>query len=516
MEAVIPEPHRAILAAYIEMVSDEALVGEALLRIERDLISAEAALSRAIDMVRRALAKADDPYLSARAADLDFVEQQLLHRMQGIPTEVPRRPEQPAVVVARHLSPADAVLLQRDQVLALVTDVGGATSHTAIVARSLGIPAVVGLGRLSTMVREGERLIVDGLEGTVVVDPSPALVARYEDRRRNQRDDDDELLPGARAPAVTRDNVAVTVRANVEQRDDVTAALARGAEGIGLLRSEFLYLGRAGLPDEQAHYQAYRDALERAAPYPVTIRTLDLGGDKLPPAFHSSGAAPRAWSLRGIRLSLRQQQIFRWQLRGLVRASAHGELRVLFPMVSGLEEVLQAKEILRAAQAAVQEAGHAAAPHIPVGVMIEVPAAVAIAELLAEHVDFFSIGTNDLIHYALAIDRGDERAAPLYQPLHPGVLRLIRQTLQAAEHANLPVALCGDMARDPACLLVLLGLGLRELSVNAMAIPKVKALLKVLHTGEARALAEQVLACTTAIDAQRTAQDALARLLEGG
>jgi len=507
---VAPEQHLAILSAYIEMVGDEALLGEALLRIERELMSAEAALARALAIVRRALANADDPYLSARAADLGFVEQQILNHLRGGPRDPVAGADHPAVVVARHLSPADAVQLERAVSLAIATDVGGGTSHTAIVARSLGIPAVVGLQRLSAEVEEGDLVIVDGLEGLVIVDPSPEVRTRYEERLRGLRDDDALLLPHARVPAVTADGVAITVRANIERLDDVAPAVARGGEGVGLYRTEFIYLGHARLPSEEEHYQAYRLAVERTAPHPVTIRTLDLGGDKLPAAFHRADAATRAWSVRGIRLSLAQQQIFKQQLRGVIRASAHGPVRLLFPMVSGPDEVRQARQVLDEVYAELRGEGHTFDPAIPVGVMVEVPAAAATADLLASQVDFFSIGTNDLIHYTLAIDRGDERAAHLYQPLHPAVIRLVRQVAEAGQSAGIPVAVCGEMARDDLGLMVLLGLGLREFSVNGMAIPQVKARLRKLHTGRARELAERIGECQSVEEALVLARQALA------
>jgi phosphotransferase system enzyme I (PtsI) len=377
---------------------------------------------------------------------------------------------------------------------------GGKTSHTAIVARSLEIPAVVGLERLTRSVKTNDDLIIDGSAGLVIVHPDPEMLLRYEGKKKDYAEARRELLSDARLPAVTGDGRAIDIGCNIEFTEEIPSAVTHGADGIGLYRTEFLYINREELPTEEDHLAHYGRVLEEKSLRWATIRTLDLGGDK----FFSDPKLAREMNpqmgLRAIRLCLREEELFRVQLRAILRAGAGGRVRLLIPMVSGIEEVREAKRILRSLEEDLAREGVPAARDMKVGVMIEVPSAVIVADALAREVDFFSIGTNDLIQYALAIDRINERVSYLYEPLHPAVLRLVRQVVEAGHRAGIPVAMCGEMAGDPLYTLILLGLDLDELSMNPLAIPRVKRIIRASTQREARRLIKRVFSFTSAAE----------------
>ncbi len=463
------------------------------------------------DDLSERFARIADPYLRERRNDLGDLTTRLLRTLSG--EEGLRREdfEELPVLFAYDLSPSDTALLNRDHVLAFVTDVGGPTSHTAIMARSLQIPAVVGAHDTSEWVRTGDQVIVDGSDGTVVVHPDAELLTRYRDKRESMERRDRALLADRALPAVSPDGIHVRLAANIESAEEAETALRFGAAGVGLFRSEFLYLrSRERPPDEEAHYLEYRAVLQAVSPEPVTIRTLDLGGEKdLPNPRDILQADSNLLGVRGIRQSLEKPGPFETQLRGLQRASVHGELRIVFPLVTDLDEVQQAKAALRRAREAVVADGHAVADQIPVGVMLEVPAAALIVDHLAEEVDFFSIGTNDLIQYLLAVDRNNDGVAHLYEPLHPAVLRLLEQVVEKAHARGIPVSLCGEAASDPLTAMVFLGYGIDELSMAPSSVPVIKQLIRRVPAQDARQVLAHAMKLPTAQEVEELALERL-------
>ncbi len=466
-----------LLDAHLLMLSGSRVVRGVERRILEDRINAEAAVQAEISQVAQDFAALDDAYLAARAHDIREVGDRLLRNLTQTPYQVFSHLPPDSIVVAEELSPADAALMDPDQVAGFATVLGGAEGHTAIMARSLGLPAVLGVAGLLGAIRTGEPLIVDGQAGRVVLFPAPATLAEYR-RRQEERLREDRLLARLRRlPAITRDGTRVELQANLELPRELDLALTAGAEGIGLLRTEFLYMNREDLPDEDEQYETLRGLADGLGGKSMTVRTLDVGGEKL--AYSLGGRIAEsvnpALGLRAIRLSLKERQLLDTQLAAILRAGAHGPLRILLPMISTISEIRQVREILKTLARRLKRRGVAIAdPLPPLGVMIEVPGAALAADALAQAADFFAIGTNDLTMYTLAIDRGDEQVAHLYNPLHPAVLRLIHFAAEAALRARIPVSVCGEIAGDPRFAPLLLGLGIRELSMAATALPRVK------------------------------------------
>jgi phosphotransferase system enzyme I (PtsI) len=451
-------------------------------------------LQEVVDELVAKLATVQDNYLKERTLDIRDVSRRvlghLLHR-GGRPSLADLKEE--VIVVTPSLLPSDAVAMNKKLVLGLAMDQGGATTHTAILARSFEIPAVLGTLRLTREVRPGDWLVVDGNEGVVLVNPEPAVLEAYRVKRQHYGEQNAKLQSLKALPAQTLDGRRLGLNANIEIPDEVEAVLAHGAEGIGLYRSEFLFIEHGVGVSEEIQYEAYRRVLEGMGERWVTIRTLDLGGDKLVPDLFAAREANPLLGWRAIRFCLSSPAIFHTQLRALLRASAHGNLKIMFPMISGVAELEHALEALKRAKDEVEAEGLPMAANIPVGTMIEVPSAALVSDHLAAMVDFFSIGTNDLTQYTLAVDRGNERIAGLYEPFHPGVLRLIRTVIDNAHAAGIPVAMCGEMASDPRAAIILLGLGLDEFSMNAVGLPKVKQVIRNLSSEEARSIAASVL-----------------------
>jgi phosphotransferase system enzyme I (PtsI) len=415
------------------------------------------------------------------------------------------------VIVAHDLSPADTLQMNLKYVAGFITDIGGKVSHTAILSRSLGIPAVVGLEVATSLVNGGDLLVIDGDTGEVVINPTEEVSQSFLERNRRVKTMEREVLKYASLRAETRDGVRIRLQANIEMVDEIASARAHGAEGIGLYRTEILYLNRKDLPTEEEHYQAYRRLAENISPASATIRTLDIGGDKFLPNYSMDNEMNPAMGLRAIRFSIKETDIFKVQLRGILRASAHGKLRILFPMISGIEEIRQAKAILEEVKKSLAKAKIPFDEEIPIGAMIEIPSASDIADLLAREVNFFSIGTNDLIQYALAVDRINEHVSYLYEPLHPAVLRIIRWVVRSGHEAGIPVAICGEMAAEPVYAVVLLGLGLDEFSMNPLSIPKVKKVLRMSKFEETRSLVEQLFQFATASEIECFVRDWMAK-----
>jgi phosphoenolpyruvate-protein phosphotransferase (PTS system enzyme I) len=476
----------AILDAQVLLVDDPALVDDAERRIREERVTAAWAVHAVLSGYLERFAAIDDGYLRDRGADLKDLERRLLRALSGPGGggEVPLPPG-PTILVGHTIGPSDAVALAREGIVGLAADLGGPTSHTAILAKAFGVPAVVGLGDLATTAGEGETLLVDGDQGLVIVDPSRAEIEQARRRADASRLRESTWVSARDLPAVTRDGVEITLRANVEFLEEAAAAVRFGADGIGLYRSEFLFVAHApDLPTEEEQLATYRELASRVAPHPVVIRTLDLGGEKY---FHDvlERAEPNpVLGLRGLRLCLRRPELFRPQLRALLRAATDADVRVLLPVVTTPAEVREVRRLLQREAEDLAAQGIACRPDVPLGAMIETPAAAGIADLLARETDFLSVGTNDLIQYALAVDRGNPSVASLYDPLHPAILRMLRAVVRAAASRGVPVSLCGEMAADPALVPVLVGLGFRELSCPPRAVPPVRDAVRALFAAD--------------------------------
>jgi phosphotransferase system enzyme I (PtsI) len=490
--------HSYILDVHLKLMEDRMLRDETIRMIQEQLVNTEWALKVTLDKISDAFDAIEDEYLKERKEDIRHVVERVLRNLIGRELRQIEDLEGEVIVVAHDLSPADTIQLNLQRVIGFVTEVGGKTSHTAIVSRSLEIPAVVGLEDITTYVAGGETIIIDGTEGIIVVDPSPATIKAYQLKQQRYRYLERELLKYAPLTSETQDGYYLTLQANIELIEEIPAVIQYGAAGIGLYRTEFLYLNRKTLPDEEEHVQVYKQLVQKIAPYPVTIRTLDLGGDKFASHIELAEEMNPAMGLRAIRFCLMEQDIFKAQLRGILRASTYGKVKILLPMISGVEELRQVKVILEDAKDELRAKKVAFDPDIPLGVMIEIPSAAITADILACEADFFSIGTNDLIQYSLAIDRVNEHVSYLYEPLHPAILRNIKGVVDIAHKEGIEVGICGEMAADPLYTLIFLGLGLDELSMHPLAIPRVKKVLRRSTHTEGEGLLKEVLQFSTA------------------
>jgi phosphotransferase system enzyme I (PtsI) len=517
----------ALFDAQLLMLDDPMLLPRAVEILRGQRVNAEWAVQRVFREFSAVFDEVADPYLRERRGDVaDLVGRLTMNLREGLekPGDLLRELDETSVLIADELTPSLAAQVDWTKVRGFATDAGSRTYHTAILARSLEVPAVVGLHDASRSIEAGQLVVVDGSGSELIVDPTQdvlARVARHADDRRPAIGGDAER----RRPATTADGVRVRLDANIEFPDDLAAARYAGAEGIGLYRSEFLLTSAAsGIADEDQQYEIYRGMLEGMAPGPVTIRTFDVDEDQL--ASRAAGHdLSGAWATeedrgsrqgrRGLRLSLSRPDLFQVQLRALLRAARHGSLRIMFPFVSGVEQLREARRIVAEAAAELVRRGEAVPP-VPVGVMIEIPAAAYTADLLAREVDFFTIGTNDLIQYCLAVDRADERVSGLYEPLHPAILRMIVMVRRAAARRRIPLSLCGEMASDPALLALLVGLGLREFSMTPGAIPVTKRVLADAHSGELRAMARRTLRMATVDEIERELLTSLAGLSHAG
>ncbi len=493
-----------IFDAHLLILEDRWLAEQAGDVIQAQRVNAEFAVQEVLDPVRQALSRVEDGYLRERRTDVDDVGDRLVRNLLGqrgtFHVEGVRGE---AIVFAHDLSPSDTVQLHRDAVLGLVTETGGRTSHSAIMARSLEIPAVVGVEQICAQAQNHETVILDGTEGVVVLSPDVETLTRYHARKQQFEYAGLALHKLGALPAETQDGYRVRVTANIEFPEELPAVRDHGAEGVGLYRTEFLYLNRPDLPSEEEHFSVYRAVAAEMHPRPTVIRTLDFGGDKLASAIQLAAEENPSLGLRAIRLCLHRPDMFRAQLRAILRASAFGMLRIMYPMISGVAELRAANAILEDVQAELRREGVAFDPEIQVGAMIEIPSAAMTADLLAREVDFFSVGTNDLIQYALAIDRINEQVAYLYEPLHPAVLRLLRSVVSAAHNEGIWISMCGEMAADPLHALFLVGLGFDELSMTPGAIPLMKRIIRSVTYGQATEVAHRVFGCATAQEVER-------------
>jgi phosphotransferase system enzyme I (PtsI) len=490
--------HSFILDVHLMILDDQMLIQDTIDTIRKKKVNPEWALDLTLEKLDTAFKAIEDEYLRERRSDLHYVSARIFRNLLGKKHDDIAKIKGKVIVVAHDLSPADTLQMNLKNLAGFITDIGGKVSHTAILARSLGIPAVVGLEVGTSLINGGDLLIMDGDTGEVVINPTEKVSESFLERKRRIKTMEREVLKYASLPAETRDGVRVRLHANIEMVKEVPSAKNHGAEGIGLYRTEILYLNRKDLPTEEEHYQTYRRLAESISPAVATIRTLDIGGDKFLPNYSSGNEMNPAMGLRAIRFSMKEVDIFKIQLRGILRASVHGKLRILFPMISGIGEIRQAKAILEEVKKGLAKARVPFDQGIEIGAMIEIPSASITADILAREVDFFSIGTNDLIQYALAVDRINEHVSYLYEPLHPAILRIIRGVVQSAHQVGIPVAICGEMAAEPAYSLVLLGLGLDEFSMNPVAIPKVKKMLRMSRFEETQNLVEQIFQFPTA------------------
>lgn len=490
--------HSFILDVHLMILDDQMLIQDTIDTIRKKKVNPEWALDLTLEKLDTAFKAIEDEYLRERRSDLHYVSGRIFRNLLGKKHDDIAKIKGKVIVVAHDLSPADTLQMNLKNLAGFITDIGGKVSHTAILARSLGIPAVVGLEVGTSLINGGDLLIMDGDTGEVVINPTEKVSESFFERKRRIKTMEREVLKYASLPAETRDGVRVRLHANIEMVGEVPSAKNHGAEGIGLYRTEILYLNRKDLPTEEEHYQTYRRLAESISPAVATIRTLDIGGDKFLPNYSAGNEMNPAMGLRAIRFSMKEVDIFKIQLRGILRASVHGKLRILFPMISGIGEIRQAKAILEEVKKSLAKARVPFDQGMEVGAMIEIPSASITADILAREVDFFSIGTNDLIQYALAVDRINEHVSYLYEPLHPAILRIIRGVVQSAHQVGIPVAICGEMAAEPAYSLVLLGLGLDEFSMNPVAIPKVKKVLRMSRFEETQNLVEQIFQFPTA------------------
>jgi phosphotransferase system enzyme I (PtsI) len=495
--------HSFILDVHLMILDDQMLINHTVENIRKKKINAEWALDLTLEKLDTAFKAIEDEYLRERRSDLHYVSARIFRNLMGRKHDDITKIKGKVIVVAHDLSPADTLQMRLNQVAGFVTDIGGRFSHTAILARSLGIPAVVGLEVATSLINGGDLLAIDGEAGEVVINPTEEISESFIERRRRVKLQEREVMKYASLPAETKDGVRLNLQANIEMVDEIPSAKSHGAEGIGLYRTEILYLNRKDLPTEEEHYQTYRKLVEQISPGVATIRTLDIGGDKFLSSYSTGNETNPAMGLRAIRFSMKEIEIFKTQLRGILRASVHGKLRILLPMISGIEEIRRAKAIIEEVK---KECLRLKVPFdrgIKIGAMIEIPSASVTADLLTREVDFFSIGTNDLIQYALAVDRINEHVSYLYEPLHPAILRIVRNVVQSAQNGGIPLAICGEMAAVPAYVLVLMGLGLEEFSMNPIAIPKVKKVLRMVNAIETKSMAERLFQFSTATDIKR-------------
>jgi phosphotransferase system enzyme I (PtsI) len=498
----------AIFDAHLLVVEDRTLIDEVLRKLETDLSNVEWVFQEVATTYADTLNKIDDPYLRERALDIQDVTKRVIRNLQGKAPKTFLGLSEPHILIAHNLTPSDTAAMNRERVLGLATDLGSRTSHTAIMARSLNIPAVVGLHDITEKLETGQQVLLDGTNGFLIIDPTPETLKHYGEIESRRVKVMAQLKELRETTSTTRDGRHIVLSANIELPEDVDAVAANGAEGIGLYRTEFLYLNRNTLPTEDEQYETYRKVAERVRPDPLIIRTFDLGGDKLAPGtVDISDELNPFLGWRAIRFCLENIDIFKTQLRAILRASAVGNVKIMFPMISGVDELRSAISVLAECKEELCASKIDIGNKTEVGAMIEIPSAAISADVLAREVDFFSIGTNDLIQYALAVDRVNERIAHLYEPTHPAVIRLLKMIADAAHANDIWVGVCGEMAGDVALIPLLLGLGMDELSAGATLVPRVKRAVQSLAISECRELVEETLKL-------QTPSEILARCLE--
>ncbi|WP_081613668.1 phosphoenolpyruvate--protein phosphotransferase [Rhodopirellula sallentina] len=501
-----------IFAAQLQMLHDPRLHSELEKRIGEDRQSAAFAVSGVLHNYAAALQKLENPFLADRAQDVLDIERQLLTQLGAVTRQPLHDLNEPVIVLSRMLTPSETAGLNREFVKGFCTEVGGPGGHTAIVAKGLEIPAVVGIGEFLPVIAGADCVIVDGDRGRLIIDPTDEVLENYRKRAEYRRTLAQRLAQQSQLPATTTDGTRISLNANIEFPHETASCLQRGADGIGLYRTEFLYLSSDEEPSEEDHYEAYAEVIKQMNGRPVVIRTLDLGADKMGHGKRSQQENNPFLGLRSIRLSLRNLDLFRPQLRAVLRAAALGDVRVMFPLITTIAELRQARMLLNLVAEDLKEAGVPYRSDLPIGMMVEVPAAVIMLDHFACEVDFFSIGTNDLAQYTLAVDRSNESVADLYQSSDPAVLRLIQASIDVAAQTQTPISVCGEMSSNPARALLLLGMGVRSLSVPPSALPRVKKVIRNVSIEECEAIAERVCKLESARDVDLYLLDRLSDL----
>ena len=491
------EGYAFVLDTCSMILDDRMLFDATLKRIKKERINAGWALEKSVKAIHQLFKDVEDEYIGRRMEDVDSISERVLRNLAGVEEDSVAEIQHEVIIVAHNLSPVDIVETNVNHVLGILTDVGGRTSHMAIMSEALDIPVIVGLESATDEILQGDILIVDGNTGNVVVNPEPDTILSYEEEIKRYANYKSAIDRFKHLPAETLDGHKITIKANIEFLAEAQVAMENGAEGIGLYRTEYLYMIKNDFPNEQTLFDDYSQIARMVAPHPVTIRTLDIASDKMESEMEGSKEDNPALGLRSIRFCLKERRVFKTQLRAILRASKYGQFKLMFPMISGLEQFLEAKKILKSVMRSLDREGIPYDRDIPVGILIEIPSAVSIADILAKHADFFSIGTNDLIQYALAIDRDNQQVAGLYEPFHPAVLKMIHQVIKAGEQEEIDVSVCGEVAGDPLSILILLSLGLEEFSMNIGSIPLIKKMVRMLPLREVREAFKDILQLPT-------------------
>ncbi|MDD5044136.1 MAG: phosphoenolpyruvate--protein phosphotransferase [Candidatus Omnitrophica bacterium] len=503
-----------IFEAHLLVLEDRLLIEEVISRLKKERLNVAYVFSEVLKKYISVFSKIEDEYLKERMADINDVGRRILRHILGKEHKGLEETKEKVIIVAHDLSPSDTAAMYKKNVVAFITDVGGKTSHTAIMAKSLEIPAVVGCGEATVKIKSGDMLVVDGGMGMVIVNPDKRTLASYLKEETKIKVIAKKLMAVKDLPAVTLDARKIEVSANIELPAEIDSVRQHGAEGIGLYRTEYFYMNRKDLPSEEEHFKAYKYVAEAMKPYPVIIRTLDLGGDKFISQIQTPKEMAPFLGWRAIRFCLARPDIFKVQLRAILRASVYGKLKIMYPMISGIEELRQANKIISDVKAELKQKNIPFDDDIEIGTMIEVPSAAMTADLLAKETDFFSIGTNDLIQYSLAVDRSNEKVAYLYEPTHPAVLRMIKNIIDSGHARGIWVGMCGEMASEPAFALLLLGLNLDEFSMPSFSIPTIKHIIRSVSSKEAHQIAQEALTLTMGREVEQFTQRKLREILK--